>query len=276
MRSSRTLWPSAFLLALLAHHTQAHPTRASVKRKTTQTEARTAHDQLKNIRDLGEILEKIATQTGEQARETIPIELVYKASDDYAKLSPESRAELDRQKFTRMLADFALIPAKNHRGFLKFDSEAEQMFVERLGETYAFFRPAYLGKRIGEPIYAAKHPKCKHLLRALALNKQTTTASEAPVNLQDFRAAKGELETWLRRFEQLRKVDDIYSCLDELKELFNLLNHKPIHVLRSKVFPRLGDGLTAEQLLELFGRELQKVGYKQSGGEALERITDPR
>lgn len=190
-----------------------------------------------------------------------------KAAEEYEQLEEDRRDQLKlRRPLFHLLSDFLLHPMAMSPELVDLFDERD--YVERLERHYKQFRPLYLGDMIGRSYVKADS------IDALILSLLQLPGHK-PLTQKLLTDAMNQLKSFRARIEEIGTIEDIYSCLKDLKNVFNLLNRDMVKVLEDTILPlaeKTNYNLAA--LRELYLKELkEKYSIIVRNGELIKIIS---
>lgn len=199
-------------------------------------------------------LEKVFTMTRDliyDHRDTFGSDitnLVY-AYREYKRMDRRVSQKLGSDPLQLLAIDFCIQPMK----FVKFHTgkskSAQDIYMKRMKGMLRYFWPAYLEKEL---------PKVKPFRRIEKMRKLCNILNgmdDEMLTLKHFLDAKIEQDNWLRRMNDIRKHEDIYTGWKEYAKIMQYLNQADFKIIRKKIFPILKKNSKVAYLKMIFVRE---------------------
>ena len=204
------------------------------------------------IEELSILMDSSLTRYG---RLRITWDLVKQASDEYMRLSEETKLKMDTDPKSMLLVDFALVPANLMEDMIT-ERDDELYFVDKLISAYNYFKPSYMeGKLLGDPPKVVQMDKCNRIYK-IGIGRLA-----GRLTLKDFLDAQTEAANWRQAAEVIRREENIYGNLQTLERILNSYNHTPLTILITEVFPLVNRNSDPAQLLTFYRERLVAYGY---------------
>lgn len=207
------------------------------------------------IETVHEKLEKYATGDAKESGLT-PDEL-QAAFEEYKTWDPTKREDYESQQVTHaLLVDFLLHPleqaGERRRAKNDIALPIDDRYLKRLEKSYKMFRVAYQGQMIGNLYH--KCDKTELLIRSLMglKGKQELTVKMIYDAIVEYNAI-------MQRLSDIMIYEDVYTSLDELKQLLNFNNRTTVKVLNQVVYPQLSKLKSKKALDQIRNKYREKL-----------------